>query len=535
MEQNEDLLKKLEESLPTPDIMRKRGPNIRSKYEKARSGVVFEENGLWGIKDSNGDIVYKPEFKLISKSSSSVFFLKPDGAYIKIKNGCEEQGRLMEDEMPYIVNGKVGFVENNVVIVPPVYDNVSQRLGSLLVAEKDGEYTYYDMSGKQVLHNLRRFDGDDIPESRIYLRTNAFDKFTTCRFVGQQEINNPNVVKVRDEWVELERYSKDEILSMLIDPNDDLALTAENISLLTNEFSYEYSVYFTQSNSPNPLQDCLDQLARMKTFCNSWYYVVKIWQAPGEHVNASELRHFRHKLNETRQLGELTIAVGHDASLKSGEVRMLFITHYHERCFPADFEFEWRKKCRTLSISELKDAVPELKEAIKDEILEKNQAEVYQDQLLPVLENIRYSDNISWEKTENALEFFVAEGSPVKLTLLYSLFDAVNRIRHNDIEAALFHIRVSLWALKHGSSVTAVYKDMTPWDYTMEVSRNHNANKLGAPLLELKTALLTVGAKSCAQLKLEERTNSDYYKELDYMRLDDFSSKDMPSFCYAKL
>ena len=74
MGQNEDLLNKFEESLPTPDIMRKGGPNIRSKYEKARSGVVFEENGLWGIKDSNGDIVYKPEFKLISKSSSSLLF-----------------------------------------------------------------------------------------------------------------------------------------------------------------------------------------------------------------------------------------------------------------------------------------------------------------------------------------------------------------------------------------------------------------------------------------------------------------------------
>lgn len=523
-----ELMKKIKELLSTPDVKSENGPEIRSIYNEARNGVVYEENGLWGMKDSEGVVLYKPEFKLISKRSSFIVLLKPDGSYIKISKCRKEKGRLSEKEMPYVVNGKVGFMENDVVIVPPLYDNVRKTLGNLFVAEKDGKYTYFDNTGRQVLSGLSRFEGEDIPESRICLCASDFNVVTTCRYVGEPKSDNDNVVQVHDEWVELERYQKDEIMSMLINPDDDLALTSENLALLTNEFSYEFGVHFAQSTSEQPLHDCFDQLKRMNVFSSSWYYVVKIWQAPGEHIEASEFKYFRKELAETSQLGELTIAVGHDESLKTGEVRMLFITHYHERCFPASFEFEWSRKCRTLSICELMKAIPELKKTIHEDIYEKNQAEVYQDQLLPVLEEIIYVDGVLWNDVEDALEFFLAEGSPIKHTSLYTLFDAVGRIKHNEIDAALFYIQVALWALKHGSSVNALYKNKSPLDYAMELSTHQNSKYLKDAIRELKASLISAGAKSSAQLKLEERANKDYFKELEYMRLDNCSSKVMP-------
>ena len=241
---------------------------------------------------------------------------------------------------------------------------------------------YLDMNGNEVLTNIRWFEGEDSHSSPLYLRTNEFGHLTAMDYVGKPVPGNTNVIQMDGEWVELERYGKKEIKGMLIDPTDDLALTEKDLAHLNSNFSYEYSLYFANAQGKNPLDECMAQFQKMDAFDNSWYYVVKLWQAPNEYVTVHNLRQFRSTLKKTEQLGNLVIAVGHDEKLNPGEIRMMLLTYYNERCCPtAEFEDDWERKCRNLSIKELMEAVPELRQTIDDLVYEKYKEEVFLDQM----------------------------------------------------------------------------------------------------------------------------------------------------------
>ena len=118
---------------------------------------------------------------------------------------------------------------------------------------------YINDEGKEVLTRVRRFEGEDMQSSPFCLRSNEFDYITAMNYVGTPIDDNPNVVKIYNNWIELKRYSKDEIMKMFIDPSDDLPLSEKNLELLCNDFSYEYSFYFANAKGKKPLSSCMEQ------------------------------------------------------------------------------------------------------------------------------------------------------------------------------------------------------------------------------------------------------------------------------------
>ena len=312
--------------------------DIQESFDELKNNFIYEKNGSWGMNTPEGNEVYAARFKYIGKCSDYVLFIDNDWHYLKIARGCKTSGFMQESSRPYISEGKVGFKKDDQVIIPAIYDFITPWFGSdVFRAVKDGREMYVDSNGKEVLTRVKRF-GDKDTQSPFWLRSNSLGINTITKYVGHLDENNPNVITIGGSWVELDRTSKEEIMAMLVDESDDLPLTKENLSLMTNNFSYEYSLYQTHSSGEHPLRECYQQLKKMNAFDNSWHFVVKLWQAPGEYVKAEELRFFRSELAKHEQLGDLVMAVGHDATLASGEVKMLFITHYHERCWPASFE-----------------------------------------------------------------------------------------------------------------------------------------------------------------------------------------------------
>lgn len=489
--------------------------------DQLKKGVIFEENGLMGMKDAEGNVLCAPEFTLIAKCIDYVFFLTPQGSYKMVAEGCEESGYMQEENRPFVAGmGKVGFMVNGRMVIPAVYDYVRHAFGKdIFYAEKDGKFLFLDMNGKEVLTRIRWFENEDRHSSPFCLRTDSFDCFTAMHYIGRQEPENPNVIQYNGEWVELERYSKEEISGMLINPDDDLALTEKELALFYSDFSYEYSIYFAKATGEDSLKKCMSQFQKMDAFDNSWHFVVKLWQAPGEHVSAHALREFRRMLKKKRQLGDLVIAVGHDENLNPGEVRMLLVTHYHERCRLAAFEYEWERKCRTQTITELMAQVPELKRQIDEVAMEKYKEEVFLDQMRDVIAELEYDPSLSWEEVENALDFFHQQGSPCRYVVRPFLHVAEARAMAMDIDAVDFYLRAVLWALNHG----AVANGSSSRQSSLDVVRKLMGKPALAPIIntirEVEDGLLQRGAKTKAELDEEENTNTDYYKELDRMRL----------------
>ena len=105
----------------TPKAATKReiGIDNSSPLEKARRGTIFVENGLFGMRDTDGSLIYPPRYAYIGRCKDHVIFLGTDGQYTKLFPGGDESGYMQEEDRPYILNGKVGFKEGNKVIIPP--------------------------------------------------------------------------------------------------------------------------------------------------------------------------------------------------------------------------------------------------------------------------------------------------------------------------------------------------------------------------------------------------------------------------------
>ena len=511
---------------PKAAIKRELGVDNSTPLEKARRGEIFESDGLYGIKDEDGTVTYPAKYSFIGKCIDHVLFLEPSGNYVKMTEGCTESGFMAEDERPFVINGKAGIKKDGKVIIPAEYDYIRSKFGeTVFYAVKNGREMYINDEGKEVLTRVRRFEGEDAQSSPFWLCSNEFDYITAMNYVGTPIDDNPNVVKIYNNWIELERYSKEEIMKMLIDPSDDLSLSEKNLELLCNDFSYEYSFYFANAKGKKPLSSCMEQFKNMHAFSNSWYYVIKLWQAPGEHVTAKELRNFVHELHKNRVIGNPIFAVGHDEHLKTGEVKMLMVTHYHERCWPAQFEYDWAEKLRTLSIASLMREAPALRKEVDEYVLDEYKEEVFQDQLLDCIKGMKYYYDVSWEDVRKALDYFLSIGSPIKRALINYAYNAQRASGKAETE---FYLHAAIWAVENGDDVNACRNGASVLDIVaniMEKCLNDTTITLSSTLYEL---LIARGAKSFKEIDQEYRNNTDYFKQLEYMKIDGTSEKSMP-------
>ena len=511
---------------PKAAIKRELGVDNSTPLEKARRGEIFESDGLYGIKDEDGTVTYPAKYSFIGKCIDHVLFLEPSGNYVKMSAGCMESGFMPEDERPFVLNGKAGIKKDGKVIIPAEYDYIKSKFGeTVFYAVKNGREMYINDEGKEVLTRVRRFEGEDAQSSPFWLCSNEFDYITAMNYVGTPIDDNPNVVKIYNNWIELERYSKEEIMKMLIDPSDDLSLSEKNLELLCNDFSYEYSFYFANAKGKKPLSSCMEQFKNMHAFSNSWYFVIKLWQAPGEQVTAKELRNFVHELHKNRVIGSPIFAVGHDEHLKPGEVKMLMVTHYHERCWPAQFEYDWAEKLRTLSIASLMREAPALRKEVDEYVLDEYKEEVFQDQLLDCIKGMKYYYDVSWEDVRKALDYFLSIGSPIKRALINYAYNAQRASGKAETE---FYLHAAIWAVENGDDVNACRNGASVLDIVaniMEKCLNDTTITLSSTLYEL---LIARGAKSFKEIDQEYRNNTDYFKQLEYMKIDGTSEKSMP-------
>lgn len=497
--------------------------DIQSSWERERRGEVFVEEGLFGMRDIDGTVIHRAEFAFVGKCRDNILFIRQDGTYCKKSPGCIENGYMPEELRPYVKEGKAGFKVDGKVVIAPEYEYIQSTFGdnTVFTVVKDGREYYINDKGEEVLTRVRRFDGESSGRSPFRLRTHEFKYFTVMEYVGREDEGNPNVVRIGGEWIELERYSKEEVLRMLIDPEDDLAITEKDTALLCDKFSYEYSFYLAQASGNKPLAECMDQLEKMGAFCNSWHFVIKIWQAPGEYVSVDELRQFEARLLRKQVLGSPLYAVGHSDSIRPGEVRVLLVTFYHERCWPGKFEFEWTDKCRTLPITKLQKCVPGLRKTVEEEALPQYVESVFHDQIVNCVTDLKYYKRLGWGATRKALEYFLEKGSAIERSLYEYVVNARNAIGRGHSRKAEFFLKASLWAVEKGAEVNytfSIFSTRTALDYVKEIQEKHLDSKVESLVKALEDSLLSRGAKTFGEMRAERLANTDYFTELGYLR-----------------
>ena len=499
-------------------------------YKLLQEGMVVENNHLYGMVDKDGKEFLPCAFEQIEKLANSVYGRLGNSYWdIKYLGGSSTMRDNYGDTGMFVENGKRGWRENGKVVIPANYDEIWHPGNSNFYQVKnDGSYFYIDEYQNPMLTFVREIEGDTHQNVPFPFFSHANDVLTLQEFVGHPVLEDKNVVNMRGVWQRLDRISGEEVCKLLINPDDEKALTEKDLELFNNDFSYEYAVYQVTSREPLGVIDCLKKLQSMGLHCNSWHYIVKVWKPVGENPTAEELRFLRYQIEEHDQLGKLHFCLAHDNTLAKGETKMFVVTHYNERCWPAMWEFDWWKKRNELSLPQIKRKLTKLRKTINEEVLEPYREEVWQDQLWGGIYSIEYNKNRTWKETIKVLEYFKSKGSPIiagirkeseEISVTLSYKNQFSRAR------CAFHFRKLLWLLENGADINAHYRNYTGLDFIMGNYSYYWADKFSEKdktyIEQMKekftNLLLEHGAKTMQQVREEESLNEDYKVELQRM------------------
>ena len=213
---------------------------------------VYSEDGKFGLKDSDGNIIVEPDYKKMIRLGNTSWIIQKgnkfglmdcSGNYL-IKPKYRHVARIFGKYVKLGNDHDFGlYDENGKTIVPPEYSSIDPLFGQMFLTCKNFKYGIVDVNGEQLLEN--KFDD-------IYMPT-------------------PKTMRIQynGTWYEIERWHNDELVippnvqKITID-NQDFRLTtiisnpgaASGYSVLT---ATDYFIKIFSSISP-AYEDTIDDL-----------------------------------------------------------------------------------------------------------------------------------------------------------------------------------------------------------------------------------------------------------------------------------
>jgi hypothetical protein len=483
------------------------------------SDVEFTENGKLGWKTKKGEILIPAEYDQIEKGANVLYVRKGNDYELYFSNGgAEAYSHFYENGSFFVENKKFGWRKGDQIIIPAIYDYIHSWGDYLFVVTLDGKHFYVNEKNERVLTNIRHFDGEDEEEIPFNFSVSENSVLTISEYVGHQVKNDPNVVRMYS-WVRLDRISHEEIMQMLINPDDEAPINEKELENYNSHFSYEFNAYIAKSKAKRGIQDCLDKMGKMCAYSNSWFYVIKVWKAEGEEPTAEELRYLRYFIEGKNRIGNIVFALGHDPSLKAGETKMLMLTHYNEECFPPSFQFDWYKYVNEHTLSEIKDQMKVQRKTVEENIDSDFIEEVWQNHLTGIISGMKYRASRSWDETTKVLDFFKQYDDSYQYCVKSTVDDLFNYWESNSIETDEFLLNKLRWLLENGSDVNVHSHNKTALDVIRENTSSKEHMKYNAESIERCLELLhQYGAKTIKDIQEEESANTDYCVELEILK-----------------
>lgn len=496
-------------------------PNFgQSIWKWVEGSAVFEEEGHYGcIKE--GTVVCPPIFDQVEFiHEGNTLYLRRGNMYSTFSNnGRYYMGEtIAEEEGEFVEDGKMGWRRGDRVLIPALYDDIIKWYGlDVFQVKTDGGVRCLNSAGEEILTYIRKVDAEDKQIAPFNQVINHGDVFTLLEYPASSVVPSSNVVTTSEGFkASLDRVTRKELMEELICPDDDLALR-EDLSLFNNDFSYEYASYRFKVRTDRLYRDLMDCFSKFDVQSNSWHYVMRITSPAGENIPAGELRKLRHLFEgpNIHWLG-CHFAVGHAGYLDPGTASVLVITHYHERCWPAHFEFEWLDNCEECSLEELKEKEVEMKKAVDEVVLDQYKDEVLADQYRAAFANVSFDRGRSWEESKKVYDY-LAEKTDCYLKKLGHYCIDLRDAESLDEKECFFSL--VKWALEKGAKVNCVGAGSTELDVIDQGIKRSVSKEEVSVLNRARTLLESYGAKTYHQILEEEKVRGvDYREELELLR-----------------
>ena len=114
---------------------------------------VFNEDGLFGLQDKQGNIIVKPEYKKLVRVGTTSWI-----AYRHVERVLGKYVKLGND------NDFGLYDETGKVIIPPEYSSIDLLYGRMFLTCKKYKYGIIDFDGNVILDNL--FDDIYMPDTK---------------------------------------------------------------------------------------------------------------------------------------------------------------------------------------------------------------------------------------------------------------------------------------------------------------------------------------------------------------------------------
>ena len=483
------------------------------------SDVEFTENGKLGWKTNKGEILIPAEYDQIEKCADALYLRKGNSYELYFRSGNAEcYSHFYEEGSFFVKNKKFGWRKADKVIIPAIYDYIHSWGDYLFVVKLDGKHFYVNEKNERVLTNIRHFDGEENIDIPFNFSVSDNRVLTISEYVGHEVKNDSNVVKM-DTWVRLDRFSYDEIMQMLINPDDEAPIDERELENYNSQFSYEFNGYLAKSKAKSGIKDCLSKMGKMCAYSNSWFYIIKVWKAEGEEPTAEELRYLRYFIEGKNRLGSIVFALGYDSNLKAGETKMLMLTHYNEECFPPSFQFDWYEYVNEHTLSEIKQQMKVQRKTVEEHILSDYIEEVWQNHFTGIISDMRYCESRSWEETTKVLDFFKQYDDSYQYCVKSTVDSFFNYFEANSLEADEFLLNKLRWLLENASDINAHNHNKTALDVIRENTSTKNELHYNAESIERCLELLhQYGAKTIKDIQKEESEVTDYRVELEILK-----------------
>lgn len=479
--------------------------NWKTALIKALSGFIFEEEGLKGVR-YYGEIVIPPLFDDIGiLHNPDRLYLVHGERFSRFENfgNYEMYDDYVKDSHFIFDKDKMGWSRNGKTVVRPLFDDVERwGLLGLYQTRINDKYQYFTEDGREVLGFRREIRDED--GSPFWMRSDEGESFSILECPPSSSLPECNIWEIDNLKVGMDRCDRVDLLKELVNPDDILPMTRNEVSGLTNAFSYEFSAYRFMVSGENLVEDLKKLFNKFVVDDNTWFYVIRLTTAKGETISASQLEKMNNFIDnlERRPLGK-DFAVGEDETLPKGSVSALIITHYNECCFPPGISFEWIEVCNKGSLNDVIDKDIELQCFTRQYVEDVAKEDFLTDTYDSYFSNIRYYSERPWEVTEKVLDY-VSEKTEVFKTKVRS---AIKDIESGDTDDEKnFFLNYLGWLLSKGTNPNKIIKGKTPLDEINEKLIKSNDNN-PSYLRKIKDLLVSHGGKTFDDFK------SDFLKE----------------------
>ncbi len=390
----------------------------RSFWQRAKSAVIFEKEGLLGLKSPSGEIVLKPKYDQIEFCTDFVYAHYGTRHVFFYKTGSSSDCPDMENDYRFYEKGMLGLKNSDgSILLPAAYDEIIDWGNDcdVIYVRKGDEFHYYNHNLDKILTDVEDIAEDKYPLIPYNLGEDQNRDVLLCVEPIEKKESDRDCFAY-GQWVRLSRIPYKSIRKIFTDCKV-VEMPQKVLEHFEDEYTYIYSARICKANGEKPITTCLEKMKTLGCYNSSWEYMLKISTNSHTKINPHDLynlvKHFEGNDLETRYLNciNLNIAIDIDESLSDGEVQV-FQVHFFwdDMGLFLDDEF----KMSTLpdgTVNDVKSSLEAFSQKDKEEHLDN------------AFWWIQFSEKRNWKATKQVLEYLKAQGCDDYSTLIQRNLD----------------------------------------------------------------------------------------------------------------